>query len=269
MISTDKTNFLSKKIKKEINKLEIELKFLKLINLKINTIKNIKISTRAMQYIAPYIFTAAFIGSFFKSFGLGLPFVEDTFQKNLKIKKSFDNLGNTSTEQQYDRFERDKNTLYYYSKWNLNENNYYSRTVETYRLNKFSEEYIQKLLENNNKELQDILGEPITRNTEIQKNIPQEELNKKEYIQILIYSEDTKDYIIYEETLSENLKVTLMYIILTSLGELITFGIRKQISDFNYSNCIEEIKRKNQLLNLDTITKKLELKKENYNRLMR
>lgn len=56
-------------MKKDIEDLEHKIKFSQFSNLKIKTVRNLKISLRAMQLIAPYVLTAGLIAGGFKLLG--------------------------------------------------------------------------------------------------------------------------------------------------------------------------------------------------------
>ena len=58
-------------MKKEIEILESEIKHSNLVNAKIGTIRNLKISARALQKIAPYALTAGIIAGGFTLLEIG------------------------------------------------------------------------------------------------------------------------------------------------------------------------------------------------------
>ena len=257
-------------MKKEIEDLQKEIKYINLKNLKIEITKNFKISLRSIQCIAPYVLTAGITAGAFKMAGGGFPFYYgDTFQKNSHKMKEIDNLGNIRTEQQYDAFENSGNTLYYYSPWQLENDNLYKRNIEIYELKDITEEDILNILQKEELKLSDIFGDPISKKKETKNKISDEELAKNAYFQAVIYSEDENDYIICQETAEENIGTTILYIFMTFFLELIPLFIRSDISKFNFDECVSEIKAKYQQINVEDLKRKLEIKMENYNRLTR
>ena len=110
--------------------------------------------------------------------------------------KDMDSLGNVRIEQQYDKFEEDTNFLYYYTRWVKEDNGFYSRNVEVYKLKDITEEDIIKLFEKEDFKLSDIFGEPITNKKETSNNIKINEEENKDYLQAIIYIKDKNDYII-------------------------------------------------------------------------
>lgn len=264
-------------MKKEIETLESEIKYSILVNAKIGAIRNLKISARALQKVAPYALTAGIIASGFTLSG-DIPFYpNDEWKVYSNVMTEFDNYGNIRTEQQYDNFEDDNgNTLdssdsmlYYYSKWEKNDDEFYSRTVQIYSIEKKTYEDIIKLFGEENINLEDILGEPSSNIKETRNNLTDEELQEESFVKAVIYNKDENDYIMRKETVGENILLSVLYVLLTGLCELVPLYWRSNYSDFYFADCVEEIKRKHQSLDIDTLIKKLELKRDNYNRMMR
>lgn len=256
-------------MKKEINKLETQLKYIKLINLKIKAIKNLKISLKVSQAAAPYILCCSIIAGTFKLTGLGLPFYNgDKFNHISQKMKEFDNLGNIRYEQQYQPFENDENVLYYHTNWQPSDEQFYSRDIQTYKLGELKEEDILKLFNLQEQELNDILGDPIKISKEISNNI-EKELSTDIYFQAVIYSTDSNDYITEKETNLQNIIITILYIFITTIPCFGISGFRYFFSSFNLKNEIYKIKFQYKPLYEENIKMKLEIKKDNYNRLTR
>ncbi len=255
-------------MKKDIENLENKIKFSKFSNLQIRTIRNLKISLRAMQLVAPYVLTAGLIAGGFKLLG-SCPFYRDIQQQNLNIMKEFDSLGNIRYEEQYNEFSGDSDMLYFYGKWEKSNDGFYTRTVEKYKLKGLTEEEIRGLFEKEKMTLQDILGAPFSSIQESNNNVSEEDIEKENYFQAIIYHEDKEDYIFVRESSSDNILITILYICVTGLGELLPFYIRTECSSFDFENCVSRIKERYQPIDIPVLTKKLEIKRENYDRLMR
>ncbi len=112
-------------MKKEIESLESEIKHSSFVNARIGAIRNLKISARALQKVAPYALTAGIIVGGFTLLG-DIPFYpNDEWKVYSNVMTEFDNYGNIRTEQQYDSFEDENDNtldssnsmLYYYSNW--------------------------------------------------------------------------------------------------------------------------------------------------------
>lgn len=264
-------------MKKEIESLESEIKHSSLVNARIGAIRNLKISARALQKVAPYVLTAGIVAGGFTLLG-NIPFYGgDEWNVYSNVMTEFDNTGNIRKEQQYDTFKDDSDNtldnsdsmLYYYSKWQKDGDGSYSRTVQTYSIKKKTYEDIIKLFEQENLKLEDVLGEPSSNIKETRNNLADEELEEESFIKAVIYNEDENDYIIHKETVGENVLISILYVLVTALAELAPLYFRSEISSFDFSDCVDEIKRKHQPLDVETLTKKLELKRDNYNRITR
>lgn len=256
-------------MKQEIESLEFEIKHSSLVNAKIGAIRNLKISARALQLAAPYVLTAGIIAGGFTLLG-DIPFYGgDEWKVYSNVMIEFDDAGNIRFEQQYDSFENSDNILYYYSKWQQGNDGFYSRTVQTYSIKKKTYEDIIELFGQENLNLGDVLGEPSSNIKETRNNLTDEELQEESFVKAVIYNKDENDYIMHKETVGENILLSVLYVLITGLCELAPLYWRSEHSDFDFADCVEEIKMKHQSLDIDTLTKKLELKKDNYNRLMR
>lgn len=257
-------------LQKEIDKLDDKVQKPQKANLKISTVKNLKISLRFIQLITPYIVTAGIAIGGLKLIGTGLPFYRDTVKKNLNIMKEFDSLGNIRYEQQYEDFNYQKNTLTYFSMWQLNSDGTYSRTRETYDLNRLTEDEINKLFDSGNLKISDILGKPILEQKQSKYHLNEKELQQKAYLQATIYSEDKNDYILCKEDIEFNAYMTFLHIVsIVCLEIAIPFLGRRQVSSFDFGYSVLEIQKQYPPIDIKKLKKELALKKSNYERLVR
>ena len=260
---------LLKKLKKEIKKLEYQVKHNKLANINISLKRIIRIIFELSKAAFPYVLTVTIVAGIFKIVGFGFPYYsEDKVKRYSHIMKDMDNLGNVRIEQQYEKFEEDTNFLYYYTKWVKEDNDFYSRNVEVYKLKDITEEDIIKLFEDDNFKLSDIFGEPITNKKETSNNIKINEEENKDYLQAIIYIKDKNDYIIKKESVDDNVTASIIYSLITLILGLI---ISLKMSDSNYdlSGRLYAVEENYPFIDKDEIIKKLELKKNNYERLTR
>lgn len=255
-------------MEKEIKELEMQIKHSRITNVKINTLKTLKISLRAGQLIAPFVVTVGITFGIFSIFG-GTPFYRNKQKQNLNMMKEFDNLGNIRYEQQYEDYKELKGTISYYSKWMSSTDGFYSRDIKLYSIEDITEETIMKLInENNIGSLEEVLGEPILKKTETKNNLTEDELASDSYLQALMYSELENDYIMVKESIGDNVLLTILWVVITLLAEIIPLWWREN-SDFDFGDCVSEIRRKHPALDVEELTKKLELRRANYNRLTR
>lgn len=260
---------LLKNLKKEIKKLEYQVKHNKLVNINITLKRILRISFELSKAAFPYVLTATVVAGIFKIVGFGFPYYsEDKVKKYSHIMKDMDSLGNVRIEQQYDKFEETDELLYYYTKWVKEDNNFYSRNVEVYKLKDITEEDIIKLFEDDNFKLSDIFGEPITNKKETSNNIKINEEENKDYLQAIIYTKDKNDYIIKKESVDNNLSASLIYSLITLILGLIIW-LKMSDSNYDLSGRLYAVEENYPFIDKDEIIKKLELKKNNYERLTR
>ena len=272
----DKTEIKKKKLlqqlSNEVKEIELKIKYNKFINFNIIFLKYLKIILKLVQLICPYVLSISILAVIPKMFGFGVPIFEDNVMKKLGRIKGIDNLGNIRYEELYgDYFERENfkickniNTITLYNKWNKINDNLYERTVIKYNLNDLKEEDIINLL-NDPLYLESILGSPIMTFTEKRNSI--NELDNKEYVEAIMYSV-VDDKIIYtKESVDFNLVISLIYILLSIISSAITFKIRERYSDFSIFDEIDDINNKYKKQDLEVLIKKLEIRKDNYNRL--
>lgn len=253
------------KMKEEIESLESEIKYNKLVNFKIKAIRNLKITAKALRLVAPYTITAGIAFCGVNHFGC-VPYNERKAYSN--VMTEFDNVGNIRIEQQY--YKNNGNSiLYYCSKWEKCDDEFYSRTAQAYSIRGKSFEDIMELFKKEDLKLEDVLGEPYSNIKETKNNLTEDEIQEEAIIKAVIYKENKDDYIIYKTTVGENIAVSAIWIILAIASELIPLCYREYYSSFNFLRCVNEIKAEHQLLDIDNIAKKLELKRDDYDRLMR
>ena len=255
-------------MQKEINRLENEIKHSKIGNAKVYALRGFKIVLRTIQLIAPYVVTSGIITGGFSLIG-GTPFYRDEHKQKLEMMKEIDSLGNIRCEQQYEEYENSESVISYYSKWNFVEDNLYSRDIETYTIGDITDEQILKLINDDVESLCEILGEPISKKKETKNNLSEEELQCDSFLQAIIYSEFDDDFIMVKESSSDNVGITFLWFIVTILAELFPVMWRAENSDFDYDHCIRRIKEKHPIINVKDLTKKLEIKRSNYDRLTR
>ena len=260
---------LMKKLENEIKEIEKEINNVKLTNFKIKTVRNLKIGLRAIQLFAPYIVTACIVFDIFSLMGT-TPFIRDNEKQKLKVKKEFDSFGNIRYEQQYESFDNSLNKVYYIGKWNKKDDGFYSREIKTYVIDDNIKDIVTKIVDDCNiTSLEDVFDKPNSVKIQIQNNLTDEEISKEAYLEAAIYSTSSDDFIIVKESLANNLYVTFLWFIVTIFTELIPLNIRSKCSSFSFEDCFNNLVDRYQPQDTQSLIKKLEIKKENYNRLMR
>ena len=184
--------------------------------------------------------------------GLVTLFTRTVLKRNLSTVEKVDTLGNSTSYSKYtNEYDNSANKLLNFSKWKLNENNEYVRTVKSYNINNYNSEVIKNILANEDTiyTLEDMFGKPTSTYEEVADSLSEEELNKPEYIEAVTYSKDKDDYIITKMDASDKILYAIMFSViaagLTSIYNLSRFDI------WNYENALlsieenycEELKR--------------------------
>ena len=255
-------------MQKEIIELENKIKYSKIGNAKIYALRGLKIVLRTGQLIAPFVVTAGIVTGVFSVFG-GTPFYRDKHKQKLEMMKEIDSLGNISYEQQYAKYSSAKRVIHYYSKWNFVEDNLYSRDIETYAIGDITEEQILKLINDDIESLRIVLGDPISKKKETKNNLSEEELQSAPLLEAVIHSKFDDDFIMVKESIDDNIGITLLWVLIVVLAEIVPILWRIDCSEFDYSSCIRRIKQNHPTIDVEELTKKIEIKRSNYDRLMR
>ncbi len=262
------------KMKKEIETMENEINDYKFEYIKKSTIKNLKITARAFQLVAPYILTAGIVAEIFNISG-NKPFSSNNERVYLNTMTEFYSMGNINIKKQYGDFKdsienildnRDS-VLYLYSKWEKDSNNSYYRIIEIYSIKNKTYEDVKKILSQD--DLEKYLDDSNYYETEIKNDLNIQELNSKNFIKAIVYDKDKNDYIEYKKNIFKNISCSIIYIFFASFCEFIPFYLRSNYSKFDFMKSVNKINEKYKTKDIDVLIKKLEIKKNNYDRMMR
>jgi len=262
------------KMKKEIETMENEINDYKFEYIKKSTIKNLKITARAFQLVAPYILTAGIVAEIFNISG-NKPFSSNNERVYLNTMTEFYSMGNINIKKQYGDFKdsmgnildnRDS-VLYFYSKWEKNSNNSYYRIIEIYSIKNKTYEDVKKILSQD--DLEKYLDGSNYYEIEIKNDLNIQELNSKNFIKAIVYDKDKNDYIEYKKNIFKNISCSIIYIFFASFCEFIPFYLRSNYSKFDFMKSVNKINEKYKTKDIDVLIKKLEIKKNNYDRMMR
>ena len=92
------------------------------------------------------------------------------------------------------------------------------------------------------------------------------QLEPNSYFQIVLYY---NDFIIVKESTSSNISFTILFILITLLANYIFKEVKGNASLFDFECDAQKIKREYPEVDIEELTKKLEIKKSNYDRLTR
>lgn len=249
-------------LKKEIEMLENKEKNIKLINFRINFVKNLEITARAMQLVAPFVLVASVVTGFFL-IRKDIPFFRDNKKLYSSISFRIDNNGNISERRVYDD-TTNSSVMSYYSDWRNNDDGTYSRDIEIYSIDDITYGEVVEFLANNS--LDKTLGDYVISYEEVVSN--KAYTTSESYVEAVIYIEDKNNYILEKESVNSNYVSVSSYVICLLLTQLIPISYRSR-SSFSFSESVDDIKAQYKPLSVEHIRKKIKIKKDNYNRLMR
>lgn len=261
-------NKIAKQLNREINDLEFKLKHPKLTNIGNTSIRNLKIGSKLLQAAAPCILTVSLCGYTFCSLGF-TPFVRDEIRDYARFKTEVDNIGKTVVEKQYYEYDDDSNAVFLYSNWELDKHGSFNRYVKIYHVNVKTLDRLIEYLEMDSATIEDALGEPYRTYIETKGSLAEEDMTEEPYIKVMFYDHDKEDVTFRRETIGENAANTILFIFISLFGSVSTQSFVNKKLPVDYKEIIFNIKERYKSISSEDIQKKLEIKRENYERLMR
>lgn len=240
-------------LNKDIKKLERKQNF---------KIKNLKIFSKTIRVSVPYIISSALL-CFGNKVVLGYPFYKDDEIKYAEVKEIFDNQGNSSYQKKYESFN-ENNLLTVYYPWAFDGKNYV-RNIEEYEIKDDLLNNINEIIYDENINLVDILGKPKDAYSEYKSTANLTDNNI--ILEVRLYNEDKNDYIIVKESIVDNVGGTIVYTVLCLISYIITYVIQRALKK-DLKTYIEKINLEYSKEAIEIRNKILEIRKENYNRLV-
>lgn len=127
-----------------------------------------------------------------------------------------DNIGNYRYIQQITKFGDAYNVINSISKWKLNDDDNYERTIEVYKLGRTTKEEVISLFTTENIDLNKLFGDRIIIKKEIKNNVSQEELEQEDFLQAVFYLTYLDEYEYVECTESEQQTYKILFSIVFS-----------------------------------------------------
>ncbi len=252
-------------LKKELAHLEFLMNHYGLVKFQKEITEKLKIAGKGLEYLMPYFLVVTILTGACKLTTSSFPVYLDDTKKYLKTIKEFDSSGLVRVDTTYEETNINNNILAYTTSW-MKIDTSFMRETKIYNLNILTEENIQSLLKNSHINFEDILGEPIKVSKEYSSSLSDKELNLKPTLKAYLYQEDLNDYIVLEEDESYNLLITIIFAIIAFGATSATYFFLSAKPDYNFASDIQEIMN-NSGLSKNDLSKILELKKKNYERL--
>ena len=213
-------------------------------NKRLKAVKNLKISLKVAQLVAPYVVATGITVGVLKLTGDGLPFYRDNIERCATITKTFDTLGNESIEKQFGSTKSSTNLIRHYTELEKEDNGLYTRKIETYEMNEKDSDEIEKIMKADIDYdiLNEILGEPSSVSYETKNDLTSKELEAKDYLQAVVYSKDHDNVLVEKEskqkntinTIGELVMCLLECVVITIFGKKGRDNFKNQIADIKY-----------------------------------
>ena len=248
-----------------IKEIEDQLENAKYHNLKNKLLLNLSKGLINSRKFVPYLLITGITFSVF-SFFASVPFVKDTKRQNLWLKKEIDSNGNIAVEEQYEKIDN-PSEISYISGWEPSSDGYYERKIVTYNIKTLNNEDIERIVLENDISLSSILGDPKISKVEKKNNVTEEELNQGPFIRAVIYDESLDRYSYIEESAATNNQLTIVWLLIEGLlcGTYALYD--KTYRDYKLKDRLYELEDKYAPLDVNQLTRKLEIRKETYQRM--
>lgn len=252
-------------LQKDIKRIKYQINHPNLWNAKTKTIKNLKIFSKVCILVTPYILTAGItinvgnnIMEGFEQKYVNKQDINNDFYDNIYISNNIDDM------------------LIYCNKWQKS-NNGYERILKIYDNKNIDEATKQILIENNELNCEDIIGNPISYEKEHKLEVSGEELNSSIQLLRVYYSDLNNNINIINETsksyeINQNSYIFLKIIVIISLmlcTESLVALIKAKLTNSDIINIINKTKNEYPEISISELKKILKIKEQNYNRLMR
>ncbi len=249
-----------------LKKEQEEISRIKKINeensLKRNTIK----TGYYLKYLLPYILTTGISFGLFSIIGKA-PFIKDSYDATLETKKEIDSYGIMKKEEQYKKNPTIRATITYLTDWEERQNGIFVRERNTYIASEFKEEVIEKIVKNNDiTSLEELLGQPISTETQTQYTTNKNNLPHSPYMTAIIYNEDQNSYITITESNKSNVIYTTIWLITTLYANALVYDDIKKAtkgkSKEEFKKEMKKIDERYPKVDTSKMTKKLKLDKK-------
>lgn len=254
-----------KKLSKDIKELEEELKDEKLKRIKVKTIKNLKITARIIQLLAPYVTTSLVLAGTFK-YTNNTPILKDNETMYLTAYEEMDSKSKVDLDVDYELPRKENTKLIVVTKWHK-ENDYYEREILSYDLENISTDIIFDNIEKSPEKILTYLEKPTKTKIEKKNNLTSSQLNEEDYYKVILRYVFMDDFIIVEESKGKNALQTIAYLLLNMLISEGVYYARKGITKYSFTKEMEKIKSEYRADDIDRKIKRLEIKKDTYKRL--
>lgn len=253
-----------KQFKNEVIELEKELEKKQASKTSLENEKHMLITRNFLKMFLSCTLVAGITLGCFTFFG-NTPFIKDDFKKHKRILQTVDSKEHIEEFVKYDNFEHGKSILLYYSSWKKDTESDYSRTINVYDISNLTFDDVKNLLHKSDTELKNIIGTPTDTFLEHSTSCEERDFSEAPHVKGFVYSEDFTDVIVYKESNFQNILISALYISINMLIDMIILQFKKKDRRLTLVKELLE----SELIDLGETSKMLEIKKNNYERLIR
>ena len=257
---------LLKSLEKDINNLENRINHRKLYNFRNAIVTFFIKSGIIVDKSLPFILSSIILFYGGKTKGK-TPFICDKIKENATLITTVTSTNNNlDSKIEYKSYPYNK-SIEYSTKWKLNNNGFYERTITQYELNSFVNTLtIDEILGMTKDEIEKMFYILDIKTIQKKQLDEEDQIYKENLVIVNVYDTDTNHYRYRNETFEENAISTLMYLILSLL---LGFSLKK-VDKIIFKDCFIDrfnlslINYKNiEKTEIDELRKIIKLKKEN------
>jgi hypothetical protein len=248
---------------KDINK---DFKRVKGKNIRITSLRNIKIFGRAFQGLFPYLVAVGLI--FAAQTGCGdIPFYRQEHFEFAHHEETIDYTGKVSENVIYSDDKADStDSAYYVSKWEKKPDGRWYRAVKEYeRFKNDSLDELFELAKNKDLNFEEIFGKVKDVKFEVRNDEPSEE-EKGDYLKIVHRYKNEEDVMLVPQNFWVNLGLSALYLVACFVACGLVWIGRVEESNYDWGKHLARIKRENPNIDISEIKKLFEEKKIKFER---
>lgn len=237
---------------------------------KLSTIRDLKIFGSFLRLVSPYLITAGISTGIMLS--LYNPFTRNYHKAYSHSTTEYDPFGTRTRQELYygENTATSRNLVKYYTGWTYDQEGYYIRSVTTYEVP--SGKTLQEVLDFLQQNQGDMKDSPFKKISTIQEKkfvLTEEELKQEASFEVVFYTVDRDDYILTPETDGEHLVYSLGCVLVVIICQLLPVWYRTEFP-YDHESKKQKIEEqyKDRCGNINVLRKRLEIREENYRRLM-
>ena len=255
-------------IEKDINDIEKGIKKTNKSNVIKTSIKNIKITGRALQGIAPYVVVASIVFGL-QTVMLDVPFIRQDQFKIAKHEQIIDNSGIFDDKVTYVvPSDKPTNSAHFSTGWEKKADGKYYRTIKVYNIGEKSIEELLDIVNDPNITFDEAFGASTSTKYEVktEEEITEKEKEEGKGFKIVYRFTDDEDVILEAQDLGPNIGFSITYVIFTALCYLLVALWRDEQSNFDFHSHVDRIQRAYRTVDLSEVKRLLDEKKLKFER---